>query len=87
MKLLSIANEPTTLVIDGENKYHENILRNWHILNAVDELLEADTPQSVILGLMRELRAAPGVEEEFFTNRFENELKRYAMAQDLKSDG
>lgn len=86
MKLLSIVNEPTMLVIDGENKYHESILRNCAILNLVDELLEAGTPQSVVLGIMRELRAAPGVEEEFFTNRFENELKRYAMAQELKSD-
>ena len=52
MKLLDILSEPTVY-----NNVHESIYRSWHILNAVEWLLERNTPPEVVLSIVRELRA------------------------------
>lgn len=58
--ILEILNTPTTLVIDGSDKYHESLFRNRAILDYVEYLLERDTSPEVTLAIIRELRHAPG---------------------------
>lgn len=59
MDIFSIVNEPT--VVDG---IHESLFRSYHILNAVEWLLENNTQPEVVLAIMRGLRNAPHVERE-----------------------
>ena len=37
------------------NKIHESVLRAWNILRVVKQLLEAGTPQTVVLALIEDM--------------------------------
>lgn len=56
--LLQVLKIPTSI-----NKYHESLLRSYHILLLVEQLLKENTPPQVVLAILQELRQAPGLEE------------------------
>lgn len=39
------------------NEVHESVYRSWHILHYVEWLLERETPNDVILALIRDMEA------------------------------
>lgn len=57
MKIENIQKRPTTYETDGVN-CHESLLRAFHIVEKVKELLEKDTPPSVVLEMI-ELMETP----------------------------
>ena len=65
MTLNEIRQKPTT-IDTGENsrRVHESILRSWHIVEKIKELLELNTPAEVILELIEDLKSARGVDFE-----------------------
>ena len=58
MDVLEISKMPTVVKIEGvgihtaASGYHESLLRAWNILRKVKELLDIDTPSSVILEMI-----------------------------------
>lgn len=66
MRLRDLEQFPTVLNTEtvAPQRIHESVFRCWHILNRVDELLEAGTPGPVLLDLLREMRELPHREQD-----------------------
>lgn len=60
MKLSEIRVMPTTLSMEstGGGRWHESMLRSYHIVAKVIELLEAGAPASVVIEVIRDLQEA-----------------------------
>lgn len=58
MRISEIRKFPTTFIDVEIGKSHESILRAFHILNKVKELLHKNTPQDVILEIIEECEAS-----------------------------
>jgi len=65
MKISDIISFPTTLGT-GPNggRFHESIFRSYQILEKVKDLLEKETPPSVVLEIIREVEDAPQLDKE-----------------------
>ena len=59
MKIDDIQSRPTCYESDGQ-KCHESLLRAFHIVDKVKELLEKNTPPSVVLELIEQMEKPNG---------------------------
>ena len=55
--IYEIENFPTVI-----ERRHESCYRAYHILDIIEALLEARTPQDVVSELLRQMRGLPGKE-------------------------
>jgi len=62
VRLADIRKMPTVLreIEPGSRGAHESLLRSYHILANVEELLGEETPSGVILEIIEDLRAGDG---------------------------
>lgn len=63
MKVDEIRSRPTTYQRSDGSNCHESLLRAFHIVDKVRELLEQDTPPKVVLEMI-ELMEAPCQEKQ-----------------------
>lgn len=65
MKLSEIRRQPTTLFIrdSADNqRFHESLLRSYQLVQKIKELLDADTPASVIMEIIDDVEEAEQVQ-------------------------
>jgi hypothetical protein len=65
MEISKIKEFPSTLGTGKSgSRYHESLFRSYQILEKTKELLECNTPSSVVLEIIYDIEKAPQIDKE-----------------------